>query len=631
MVMRWKLRILLFLFLLAPLGMAAQEEQGFKDILLITSHSETSVWAEDMLVPIRQFASSRQDVRLQINFLEITSIDTVEQLEEKVRTAMDAYPAKRPDLVILLGGSAYQLAYQVNERWAGIPLLLLGEIPYYCESQYTLYGKMDPEALRTPVADMRNRGINLTFIHAPAMVEATVDLMVTVQPRMEKLLFIVGENFRSKEQQLRLERYLEARYPYLEYQPVFSTDYSTDELIDLLRAEDYPRTGVLFASWLAHDDYLETIASRNSIVRVIEFIAPVFTIYAYDLEKHQNVVGYYTYSHERYQAYVNRRISDILYHGVAPVEMPPVNLDLGTPVLNWHALMLYAFDTDLIPKDAVVFGKPVTFWKKYRYNILWVALLLLILLTGFVYHVMDKGIKALRKAHEISEKGNRMKTAFVQNISHEIRTPLNAVIGFSQLLCLPDGYNTEEEKAEYLGYVLNNSQLLTVIVNDLLSLSDMENGQFAINKAPVNLNECARLAIKTVEQDLPVGVHLIRKPGIPEDLRVETDAFRVQQVLMNFLSNACKYTEEGSITISSSLTENPGYVTFAVEDTGPGIPPEMAEEVFERFAKLQNSKQGAGLGLSICRIIAANLGGNVWVDTAYTDGARLVLVIPLQG
>ena len=628
--MRWKLRILFFLFLLVPLHLAAREEGDYKDILLITSHSETSVWAEGMLVPVRQFVGARDDIRLSITYLQITSIESVEELEAKTQAALDSC-SRKPDLVILLGGSAYQLAYQVNEKWSGVPMLLLGEIAYYCESQYTLYGQPDPNAQRTPVTEMRSKGLNLTYVHTPSMVEQTLDLMVSMRPQMNKLIFIAGENFRCKEQYLRLQRYMRDKYPSLAFAPVFSSDYSTDELIELLRAEKYPETGVLFSSWLAHDDYLETVASRNSIVQVLEFIAPLYTIYQYDLNKHQDIVGFYSYNPEYYQSIVTGRLENILDEDVHPRNIPPMSMDVGKPVLNWHALMLYYFDLNLLPQDAIIVGKPVTFWEQYKFTMLLVMFGLLLVLGLFVFLVMRRSVNALRKANAISEKGNRMKTAFVQNITHEIRTPLNAVIGFSQLLCLPDGYNSEEEQAEYLGYVLNNSQLLTVIVNDLLSLSDMENGQFHINKSPVNLNECARMAIKSVERDVPAGVQLIQKPGLPEEMRVNTDGFRVQQVLINFLSNACKYTEQGTITISSSMVENPGFVTFAVEDTGPGIPRNKAEEVFERFIKLDGSKQGAGLGLSICRIIATNLKGNVWVDTEYTGGARLVLTIPLNG
>jgi signal transduction histidine kinase len=103
---------------------------------------------------------------------------------------------------------------------------------------------------------------------------------------------------------------------------------------------------------------------------------------------------------------------------------------------------------------------------------------------------------------------------------------------------------------------------------------------------------------------------------------------RVQQILINFLTNACKNSTEGDIVLSSSLVENPGYITFAVADHGPGVPADKAERIFERFVKLNSNKQGAGLGLSICRMMAESLGGKVWLDTHYTAGARFVLTIP---
>lgn len=103
---------------------------------------------------------------------------------------------------------------------------------------------------------------------------------------------------------------------------------------------------------------------------------------------------------------------------------------------------------------------------------------------------------------------------------------------------------------------------------------------------------------------------------------------RVQQILINFLTNACKHTSQGEITFGSSLYENPGYITFFVPDTGPGVPEDKAESIFDRFVKLDNNKQGAGLGLSICRMMAQNLDGKVWLDTHYKEGARFLLAIP---
>ena len=164
----------------------------------------------------------------------------------------------------------------------------------------------------------------------------------------------------------------------------------------------------------------------------------------------------------------------------------------------------------------------------------------------------------------------------------------------------------------------------------MLNLSNLEKGKYAVSMSETNLNEVVRQAMKAIEPRVPLGVRMVFNPGIKNDAKLITDGIRVQQILINFLSNACKNTREGSITISNSMTEKPGHITISVADTGIGIPPEKADVIFERFVKLDPTKQGAGLGLSICRLMATALGGEVWLDKSYTGGARFVLSIPLE-
>ena len=247
---------------------------------------------------------------------------------------------------------------------------------------------------------------------------------------------------------------------------------------------------------------------------------------------------------------------------------------------------------------------------------------------GFIILTLVRSMRRMQKARDLAENANQMKSAFIQNMSHEVRTPLNSIIGFSQLLGMPDGTLSPEEKEEYLGYVLNNSHLLTMMINDMISLSDMENGRYAVELGPTDLNEMTLQSIKAVENRLPGGSRIVLQPGIDEDSRYITDGMRVQQILINFLTNACKNSTGGDIVLTSSLVEHPGYITFSVSDTGPGIPADKAESIFDRFVKLDSNKQGAGLGLSICRMMAESLGGKVWLDTHYTEGARFVLIIP---
>ena len=615
--------------------MRAQEEnRNHKDILFICSLAESSDWAQDMIEPLRQMEDERNDLHIFSSYLRITSVYDGMDLHHREEEIFNEFGEHKPALAVIVGGAGYIIADDLQKRWPGIPIILAGENDYYCEEEYTIHGGVDPNAVHHSVQEIKDRGVNLTLLHAPALVEETVDLMVHMLPNMESLKFIAGENYQCREQQVRLERYLKEQYPSLRYESISSSDYTTDQLFERLqecaKGDRKDTVGVLFGSWLQHKGYVQTVSSRHNVTHIIEDIVPIFNLFWCDLDKTHDIVGFYTYSHDEYHAALRKCLEDVLYNGVQPRDIPFIHFTSGHPTLNWHAMERFDMDFKLIPADAELYDKPATIWESYHTLIVAIALGVLLFIAAIVAFALRQSLKAQKKARAQAQQANEMKTLFIQNMSHEIRTPLNAIIGFAQLLGLPDGFNTDEEKAEYLSYVMNNSNLLTMLINDILSLSDMENGKYRIELSPCNLNEVCRLAIKCIDHRAQGGVELKFIPGLPEETRIVTDGMRVQQLLINYLTNACKHTMEGSITLESSLTENPGFVTFSVTDTGPGVPPEFAEDIFERFVKLNAHKQGAGLGLNICRNISENLGGKVWLDTSYTGGARFLFTIPYK-
>lgn len=264
-------------------------------------------------------------------------------------------------------------------------------------------------------------------------------------------------------------------------------------------------------------------------------------------------------------------------------------------------------------------------------------LLMLLLLMLLLFGITTYGVLALRhKNRDLKTErdkalhSEKMKSLFVQNMSHEIRTPLNSIVGFSQLLA--GEYEIDAQEREEYGDIINeNAEQLAILIDDLLDISDIESGKYKLDLKKQCCNTICRTAVHNVLNRVPAGVELEFTTEVEDDFSIVTDKVRVVQILGNFLTNACKYTEEGKIELHLSVKEKPGFVTFSVIDNGPGVPEEAAEKIFERFEKLGSYKQGSGLGLSICRMISDLLGAQVKLDTGHHGpGARFVLEHPLN-
>lgn len=242
-------------------------------------------------------------------------------------------------------------------------------------------------------------------------------------------------------------------------------------------------------------------------------------------------------------------------------------------------------------------------------------------------HALLESEKELRIARDHAEEADRLKSLFLSNMSHEIRTPLNAIVGFAQIL--EDEIGDNEECKEYSRIITENSALLLNLVNDILDLSRLESERYRFTFEEQNLAECCRSALTSVEHRVPPGVELRFVPQ-NEDLLLNTDKFRLQQILINLVGNATKFTQKGFIELAYTIDKAGGYVRFSVTDTGCGIPADKQDAIFERFEKLNECVQGTGLGLSICRIIAERFGGTVELDKTYTGGARFIFTHALE-
>lgn len=231
----------------------------------------------------------------------------------------------------------------------------------------------------------------------------------------------------------------------------------------------------------------------------------------------------------------------------------------------------------------------------------------------------------LMSAKDRAEESNRLKSAFLANMSHEIRTPLNAIIGFSNILASTE---EEQEKQEYINIIESNNTLLLQLISDILDLSKIEAGTLEFSYSNIDLNDM----IKEVENITKCrmegsGVQLIAETPLSSCF-IRTEKNRLMQVINNFLTNAIKFTQKGSITFGYEIRDKMLY--FHVTDTGCGIPANKKDSIFGRFVKLNSFAQGTGLGLSICRTIIEHMNGTIGVESEEGKGSTFWFTIPYQ-
>ena len=294
----------------------------------------------------------------------------------------------------------------------------------------------------------------------------------------------------------------------------------------------------------------------------------------------------------------------------------------------------------ILPLKVQIVNQPVTFYQQYTYQI-WMAgsafvILVLGLCISLFYYFRTKRLKDelltsekdLRIAKDRAEESNRLKSAFLANMSHEIRTPLNSIVGFSDVLSIGD--STEEERQSYYKIIKSNSDLLLRFINDILDLSRLEANRVTLTWEYCDIVQLCKQVVASVSFSRQSSDNQFLFNSRYETFQMETDVQRIQQVIINLMSNADKFTRNGKITLDFYIDEKKKMAVFSVTDTGCGIPKEKQKLVFERFEKLNEYAQGTGLGLSICKLIVYKWKGDIWIDPDYTGGARFVFSHPLN-
>ena len=458
-----------------------------------------------------------------------------------------------------------------------------------------------------------------------------IDLIRSLYPQVENIALVTDNTYGGISLQALVRAEWE-NYPDLNLVLVDSRE--GEETAFRTYATLPPRSAVMLGTWrVGSDGEFFMQRSLNDLVQNNPRV-PVFSVTGTGIG--DTAIGGYVPEYENGAEVIANQIRK--YYDTDDIEDAHFHTSKSLYLFDSRKLKEWKIAEYALPKGSVIEDTMAAKLSKYSHYIeLLVAGILLLVLLLFVTWLLlrmrrlkltlEEREGQLVVAREKAEESDMLKSAFLANMSHEIRTPLNAIVGFSSLMQSEE--LSQEERAEYCAIVVSNSEMLLTLLNDILDISSLECGKIRFNYASEDIVQICQHVMMTTAHTRQRGVE--GRFACPVgSFMLTTDAHRLSQILINLLTNAGKFTSEGSITLGVEIDEERGEVLFSVADTGPGIPPDKQDLVFNRFEKLDgNKKKGTGLGLALCPQIAMIVRGRIWVDSAYTGGARFVFAHPI--
>ncbi|MGL4518248.1 MAG: ATP-binding protein [Phocaeicola sp.] len=631
-----RLLIPLVAFLLFPALVKANETAHQGTLLVISSYNpEAQTLSTNIADFVDEFARLGGKSSVVVESMNCMNLSEALTWNDRLLRILNKYSEKnRPELILLLG----------QEAWATYLSLDIPEaktIPIMCGmvSSNVITIPKEPIDLVTwePVSksvqhDFRDFNIVGGYLYE-YNIEQNVELISSLFPDTKRIAFLSDNTYGGVNIQM-LAKAKMKNYPHIQAEWI---DGRVSSLLDVNEKIAYmgDSTAVLVGTWRIDNTEKYAVGRSNYMLYDLNPLLPVFTATTIGLGSW--AVGGYT---PKYQM-VGRELAQLAYNYLS--SSSPVRSALRTISSNYifDAKRLFDFGIlqEQLPAGAELVNLPPSLFDEYR-NYFFVAFaLFLLLLICFcislfyvvrinrLKHHLEQSSAELVQAKEEAEEANRLKTAFLANMSHEIRTPLNAIVGFSNVLIGKEA--TDQEREEYCEIIQTNSDLLLHLINDILDISRLESGHIQMLNQQCNLGELCKMALSTVEYTRRTAAHFCLNMA-DEPIYFVTDSQRFQQVLINLLSNAAKFTSQGSITVEGAIDASREKIIIKVIDTGCGVPVEKSERIFERFEKLNEYAQGTGLGLSICKVIVEQLGGEIWLDKSYVDGACFVFTHPLS-
>ena len=539
---------------------------------------------------------------------------------------------KEPSLVILIGQEAWAAYLSLEDSVRGdVPVMtaLASRNVVLLPEQGADLKTWMPESLDF-FADFAGSPIKSGFVYQYD-VAANIRMIKRLYPQTEHIAFISDNSYGGVTLQAHVVKEMK-KFPELSLILLdgrVNTIYTISDKLHSLP----PRTVLLMGTWRV--DMNDGYFMRNATYAMMEAAPglPAFSITSVG-------IGYWAVGGV---VPVYRALGRDMARQAVRVLANPKNSEIEIisceTVMDGKLVKERKLDIASIPGPIRLVNVTPGFYEQYKYHIWGVAAVLVILLTGLLitlyFFYRTKRLKdelevseaALREAKDRAEESNRLKSAFLANMSHEIRTPLNAIVGFSDVLSAGD--TAIDDQRGYFEIIKANSDLLLRLINDILDVSRLEADRVTLTLEKCDVVQVCTQVTASVTQARRSSNRIVFESAA-DSLEIRTDIQRLQQVVINLLSNADKFTENGTITLKLEPDMRNRTALFYVSDTGCGIPPENRKRVFERFEKLNEYAQGTGLGLSICKLIVEKWGGRIWIDSQYTRGARFVFTHPLD-
>ena len=604
-------------------------------ILIVTSYNpETRSISDNLSAFMDEYRQRGGKYTPIIESMNCKNLSEAYLWKSRMASILGKYKGKnRPSLVILLGQEAWSAYISQDTEIAK-------KTPSIC-GMVSVNGLVLPDdSIDTRVWEPESKNIYTDFgdynIVAGYVYEYDVDknieLMRRFYPDMRRVAFISDNTYGGLSMQALVKKEME-KYPDLE---TIWLDGRTETFMEVSeRMRRLPQnTCVLLGTWRVDCTESYVIGNTTYMLRDANPTLPVFTIASVGLG-HWALGGYTPEYHA-----VGKNIGAVTYDFLDKGDREGVDLVTipGNYTFDIKRLHEFKLDSLNLPQGAVLVNKTPSLYEQYKYWVIGVVSAFMFLIVCFLIaiyyiirinhlkHHLEVSGEELLVAKEKAEESNRLKTAFLANMSHEIRTPLNAIVGFSSVLVSDD--SSPAEKAQYCDIIQKNSDLLLHLINDILDISRMESGKIKFVWEECDVVELCQTALSTAEYGRKTSALFLFETPVAS-LVIKTDAQHLKQVLINLLSNAAKFTPSGSIKLAIAIDKQHQQLELSVSDTGCGIPSDKSDRVFERFEKLNEYSQGTGLGLAISRLIVENLGGKIWVDKDYTEGARFVFTHPL--